>query len=512
MRLRLALAIAALSGFIALSYEIVWYRVLAIMTVGVASTFGLLLAAYLFGLALGSRASGMFCRGASGDPRQLRQLALFVGIANTIAALVVPAFAWSAKFTDYRVGLAVVALGAAFLGSILPLVSHFGIPADDRAGTRLSYVYLANILGSAAGSLVTGFVLMDRMSLLWIARLLVVSGFALSGALVAMGGLRRASALGAYTTLGIAVVVGLWLSPLPYERLYERLIYKNEYDGSQRFAQIVENKSGVIAVTEDGTIYGGGAYDGVLNTALQNNDRNGIIRAYLVGAIHPAPRDVLMVGLSGGAWAQVVAHLPGVERMTVVEINPGYLDVVAKHPEVSGLLDNPKVTLVMDDGRRWLRRHPERRFDVIVMNTTIHWRAHATNILSSDFMEIARRHLLPGGVFYFNTTSSLDVQLTAAHVFPHVLRISNFIAASDGPFNFDRDRWRWLLETMRVEGKPVLDLTRASDKKIYDDLVGYIDIAPRSAILEHYTRLASDVTDDNMLIEWREPLRYPDLQ
>ena len=32
MRLRLALAIAALSGFIALSYEIVWYRVLAVMT------------------------------------------------------------------------------------------------------------------------------------------------------------------------------------------------------------------------------------------------------------------------------------------------------------------------------------------------------------------------------------------------------------------------------------------------------------------------------------------------
>lgn len=512
MRLRLALAIAALSGFIALSYEIVWYRVLAIMTVGVASTFGLLLAAYLFGLALGSRASGMFCRGASGDPRQLRQLALFVGIANTVAALVVPAFAWSAKFTDYRLGLAVASLGAAFLGSILPLVSHFGIPADDRAGTRLSYVYLANILGSAAGSLVTGFVLMDLMSLLSIARLLVVSGFALSGVLVAMGGLRRASALTAYATLGIAAVVGLSLSPIPYERLYERLIYKGEYDGSQRFAQVVENKSGVITVTDDGTIYGGGAYDGVLNTALQNNDRNGIIRAYLVGAIHPAPREVLMVGLSGGAWAQVVAHLPGVERMTVVEINPGYLEVIAKHPEISGLLDNPKVTLVMDDGRRWLRRHPERRFDVIVMNTTIHWRAHATNILSSDFMKIARKHLLPGGVFYFNTTSSLDVQLTAAHVFPHVLRISNFIAASDGPFNFDRDRWRWLLETMKVEGKPVLDLTLESDKKIYVELVGYIDIAPRSAILEHYTKLASDVTDDNMLIEWREPLRYPDLQ
>src|SRR3954447_16352352 len=121
MRFRLALPIAALSGVLALSYELVWYRVLSVMTRGVASTFGLLLGAYLFGLALGSRGSARFCRGAGGDPRELRLLALFVAIANAIAALVVPAFAWSAKFTDYRIGLFVVMVSAAFLGSILPL-------------------------------------------------------------------------------------------------------------------------------------------------------------------------------------------------------------------------------------------------------------------------------------------------------------------------------------------------------------------------------------------------------
>ena len=38
MKLRLALAVAAISGFVALSYEIVWYRVLAVMTAGTAAT------------------------------------------------------------------------------------------------------------------------------------------------------------------------------------------------------------------------------------------------------------------------------------------------------------------------------------------------------------------------------------------------------------------------------------------------------------------------------------------
>src|SRR5262249_33566446 len=152
------------------------------------------------------------------------------------------------------------------------------------------------------------------------------------------------------------------------------------------------------------------------------------------------------------------------------EINPGYLEVVASHAEVAGLLTNPRVSVEVDDGRRWLLRHSDRRFDLIVMNTTLHWRAHATNLLSVEFMQIARNHLLPGGVFYFNSTNSYDVQLTAARVFPHFLRVTNFVAVSDSPFGFDRPRWRRLLATMHVEGRPVLDLGggSAEDEALYE--------------------------------------------
>ena len=40
-KLEIALVIAGISGFISLSYEIVWYRVLSVMTRGLASTFGI---------------------------------------------------------------------------------------------------------------------------------------------------------------------------------------------------------------------------------------------------------------------------------------------------------------------------------------------------------------------------------------------------------------------------------------------------------------------------------------
>jgi spermidine synthase len=507
MRLRLALVIAALSGFIALSYEIVWYRVISTMTRGIASSFGLLLAAYLFGLAIGSRASGRFCKDDDAGTAQLRVLAVFVAIANAIAALVAPAFAWSAKFTDFRVGVVVVAIGAAFLGAVLPLVSHFGIEPDDRAGPRLSYVYLANIVGSAFGSLLTGFVLLDVMSLMNVARVLVVFGFALSAAIVAMS--RSTRGVRSFASIGAAATLSFYALPVLYDRLYERLIYKWEYDGTQRFAQVVENKSGVITVTADDTVYGSGTYDGVLNVWLQKDDRNGIVRAYIPGALHPAPREVLVVGLSGGSWTQVVVNIPGVERVTVVEINPGYAEVVNANRDTATLLANPKLKLVVDDGRRWLLRNPDRKFDFILMNTTMHWRGHSTNLLSREFMEIARAHLLPGGIFYFNTTNSYDVQLTAAKTFPHFKRVSNFVAVSDSPFDFDRERWRRMLETMTIDGKPVLDLSSAADQKLFYELRGYNDMEPAWSIIDRYEKKNRIVTDDNMVVEWMDPLLYP---
>ena len=88
-------------------------------------------------------------------------------------------------------------------------------------------------------------------------------------------------------------------------------------------------------------------------------DSNGIVRPYALSLFHPVPRDVLMIGLSSGSWAQVIANNPAVASLTVA-INPGYGQLVAQASEVSSLLANPKVTIITDDGRRWLRVNDRR--------------------------------------------------------------------------------------------------------------------------------------------------------
>src|SRR5437660_1612074 len=60
-----ALVTAAVAGFIALGYEIVWYRLFSFTTAGLAKSFAFLLGAYLGGIGIGSIFANWFCRSAT---------------------------------------------------------------------------------------------------------------------------------------------------------------------------------------------------------------------------------------------------------------------------------------------------------------------------------------------------------------------------------------------------------------------------------------------------------------
>jgi len=298
-----------------------------------------------------------------------------------------------------------------------------------------------------------------------------------------------------------------------FANLFERLMMQTLYRPGMVFKELVENRSGTIAVDPNDDVYGGGVYDGGFNIEPVHAT-NGIFRAYAIAGIHPAPKRVLIVGLSSGSWAQVLVHHPQVEDSTVVEINPGYLPLIEERPIVSSLLHNPKVHIIIDDGRRWLLSHPDSKFDFILMNTTFHWRSNVSNLISVEFLQLARQHLKAGGVLYYNTTGSGRVQLTGATVFPYALRISNFLAVSDSPIHFDRSTLKADLAAYRINGHPMFDLSRSEDQACLESMVALSEsdhepdhgspdrtIEYRASLLHRLsdTRL---ITDNNMGTEW----------
>ena len=518
MSFPLALLLVGLAGFISLSYEILWYRVFSFTTQGSPATFGIVLGFFLLGIALGSLASRRYCkdRTDASDPAILRPIAVFVFLANLVGWLVIPLLARLLGFTNWGWALPAVALAAGLLGATFPLISHFGIPPDDQAGARLSYLYMSNIAGSAGGSLLTGFVLMDHFSLETIALMLALAGIAMAAGLLIPAKLRGSQlAFGlAGSAAAVALVVGL--TPALFDRVYERLLWRKRFEGTAPFAKVIETRSGVITVTEDGSIFGGGAYDGAFSTDLVH-DRNQIIRPYALSAIHAAPRKVLMIGLSSGSWAQVLASNPEVEALTIVEINPGYLQLIAEYPQVASLLTNPKVD------------HRDRRRPALAPAPP---GAALRRRGAEHHLALARPHHepplrgvpparpgAPGGraaLFYFNTTFSEDAQKTACTVFPHALRLRNFMAVSDAPLALDRERWRRVLLAYRLDGKPIFDPASSEDEArlesvlvladSLDKLPPYQGTESRESVLRRVAA-ATVITDDNMVNEWHNALK-----
>lgn len=510
------MVLSAATGFIALAYEILWYHIYSFTSGGIASCFAYLLAFYLFGIAYGSFAVKDACRQKLKKdlPRTLRAASLIVVLGTIAAFLVGPALAFSVSSGNipYIVTFPFLGIASALLGAAFPILSHATIGPTEQAGKRLSYLYLSNIIGSALGSFVIGFVVLDHWSVRQTSLLLLGLGFSVALVLSMLAGpLRSPVLLGSSLSVCIVLVVS---SHALFSAMYERLLLKGGYQPGTTFRNIVENRSGVIVVDSDERVYGGGIYDGQFNVDPKNIT-NGIFRAYAIAALHPHPRHVLIIGLSSGSWAQVLVNHPEVQDATIIEINPGYGSLIQQRPMVSSLLRNPKVRIIIDDGRRWLVSHPDRRFDFILMNTTFNWRANTTNLLSVEFLQLLREHMNPGGVAYYNTTSSGEVQVTGATAFPYALRVSNFLAVSNSPIVFDRDRCRKILADYRIDDRSVFDLSKGNDRARFDQIVSLplisietlgrgpdLSIEDRSSLLNRL-KGRQLITDDNMGTEWR---------
>jgi spermidine synthase len=86
-------------------------------------------------------------------------------------------------------------------------------------------------------------------------------------------------------------------------------------------------------------------------------------------AIVPEPRRALVLGGGDGLALREVLRHPGVEKATLVDIDPAMTEFARTFPPLralnGGALDDPRVTVVNDDAMRWLET-PKGTYDVVV--------------------------------------------------------------------------------------------------------------------------------------------------
>jgi spermidine synthase len=129
-------------------------------------------------------------------------------------------------------------------------------------------------------------------------------------------------------------------------------------------------------------------------------------------------------------------------------------------------------------------------------------------LLSTEFLELARRHLNPQGILFYNTTGSDRVQRTACLAFPYGARFTNHMVVSDTPIDWNFARWRRVLESYVIDGTKQFDPQNAEDRALLDSVTSADQNSQQHLIEgcpEVLVRTASraPVTDDNMGTEWR---------
>ncbi|UUF80104.1 hypothetical protein NO935_06975 [Xanthomonas oryzae pv. oryzae] len=337
--------VAFLVGAASLVQEVLWVRLAGFATGGLPETFATILTLYLLGIAVGAQLGRRLCVGRVLDIRRRASLVLLLSALVDIAAPFL--FSWGIGFLPVTVAMLPLVIATAALKSALfPVVHHLG--SNDAVawkGGSFSKVYFANVAGCTLGPLIVTLWLMDVMVMeqlfVGVATVTAVAGMWLAGL--------RLLAVPAV----VVAIAALVLQPaLP--ALASRIVMAT---GGAQADWLLERKEGIIHTIADpqgDIVFGGNVYDGRINVDLRSNS-NKIDRVYAAMAAVPNPKRVLVIGLGGGSWTRVIASFPTVDRVDVVETNPGYLELIAGHPQVAPILQDPRVHIHIDDGRRWLR-------------------------------------------------------------------------------------------------------------------------------------------------------------
>src|SRR5690606_34602417 len=137
---------------------------------------------------------------------------------------------------------------------------------------------------------------------------------------------------------------------------------------------------------------------------------------------------VLLLGLGSGAWAQIFAHHPDIESVTVLENNPAFLFLAKNSGAVASIFKNPQVKVRVGNVERLLAEAGS--FDVIVQDQIAFRSPPPTRYLTVDHLKNLREHLTKNGAVYVNTHEIPEAEKAVLEVFPHALKYQDMLFGS----------------------------------------------------------------------------------
>jgi spermidine synthase len=470
-----------LTGFTSMSLEVIWIRNFTTVLGTTVYAFAFIVAVYLLATWGGS---ALYRKHVQTD-RTLSMEPLLAALAvMTLFMIVIN----DPRLIMRKVGVVLAIVPYCFLlGYLTPsLVDRFAHGDPDRAGKA----YAINIIGCILGPLFASYVFLPWLG----AR---GSMIAMALPFVVIAGVKRMSLRPPWRIATAASVSLFLVSSLFFNRTYE-----------ERGGKGVVRRDATATVISLGT----GMEKKLLvnGVGITNQTTVTKVMAHWPLALIPHPTAALDICFGMGTTYRSLMRWEGVQ-VTAVELVPSVKEAFGYyHDDAAAVMSNPRGHVVIDDGRRFLRRN-DQKYDVITIDPPPPIEAAGSSLLySREFNQLLKERLKPHGILqqWFPGGPGPEFEAIArslTEVFPYVRAYRSldvwgvhFLCSSQpismpGPDELIKRLPRPVREDL-MEWETQRDLPTVARDILKNEL-------PLTALLNHYHE-AEAVTDDRPFNEY----------
>ncbi len=434
----LPLLVYGIAGFCALAYEILWTRILIQTITSSTYAFSTVLLVFLLGTAIGSLLMSFF------TIKIKNVFIYFVSLQFALAFIMILYMVFLtdlssmfnffiAKYQNvswvngnismiFFTGI-ILLPPTILMGALFPVMIKW-ISGISEIGRDVGRIYSANTIGAILGSLVTGFMMIPlmgvRASLITIVCINILVGVFVLYFYVK----NQKQYVKRVGTVGFLLVVTIWFL-IPKQIFNSRdipdfklLFYKDGTVANTAVYECVAPDRNFRMLKINGLSLSGGTD----KHALIVQRREG----HLPMLLHPDPKNVLVIGLATGVTLSAVAE-HNTESIECVEMVPSQLEAVRFFSKANDNVDkNPKVKIIFDDGRNYLRI-TKNRYDVIIGDLFQVASAGTGNLYAVEHVEACKKHLESDGIMvqWFPLQQMREIDFKSAiksfsKVFPYV--------------------------------------------------------------------------------------------
>lgn len=419
----------ALSGFAALGMEMVWFRFLGATLGAYRAVFSTVLTVLVSGIWLGALVAGALQRrfGRALEWFVLAQ-ALLAFVSLALVAVFVPS-GESSYGSIMKAAIVLVAAPSLLMGFSFPLVNAHVQDSLGSVGKRAGALYLANTLGSVAGSLTAGLVLAPHLGSQGSLGVFAACSALAPVALVWADRARFQRVFALSTGVAVVAVAGWFAVP-------DGLFLRRFLVGLPRDATTLAMKEGISEIV---TVVDTGRLGRMLFTNGHPMSATTLgAQRYMRAFAHipllmlERPQRALVICFGVGNTIHATSLHDSLTKLDLADLSRNVLSHAGYFRDYNhDVLTDRRLSVFIQDGRQHLRVQPTNHYDLITLEPPPIAFAGISALYSREFYELARSRLTDTGilsqwlpVYQVPPETGLAMVRAFVEVFPNAVLLS----------------------------------------------------------------------------------------